>query len=117
MMKSLMEYNWPGNIRELENVIEQSVILNTGKSGLELNRSLSQSGCITTNYNSKETPKNLDDIKKIQSDTERNYILSILKKSGGRIRGEDGAAQLLNLPPTTLESRMAKLGIKKDEYL
>ena len=59
----------------------------------------------------------MNDFKKIQIDTERAFIISILKKVAGRIRGEGGAAQLLNMPPTTLESRMARLAIKSDDYL
>ena len=117
MMVALIEYNWPGNIRELENAMEQSVLLNDGISGLELNRPLNNSRLIIEKSNGIEDVQNLTDIKKIQNDTEREYIHSILKKAGGRIRGEGGAAQLLNLPPTTLESRMAKLGIKKEDYL
>ena len=115
MIESLTEYSWPGNIRELENVIEQSVVLNDSKSGLNLSRPLSSSSSTSATQSGKR-PQSLGDIKKIQSDTERAYIISVLKKAGGRIRGDAGAAQLLNLHPTTLESRMAKLAIKKDEY-
>lgn len=117
MMQALTEYHWPGNIRELENVIEQSVVLNNGKSGLELSRQLSTSHPLKTEESMKHQPSNLEDIKKLQSKTEKDYIISILKRAAGRIRGEGGAAQLLNLPPTTLESRMTKLGIKKNDYL
>jgi DNA-binding NtrC family response regulator len=117
MMTALMEYNWPGNIRELENLIEQSVLLNDGISELDLNRPLHNARLISERDNNIEDAKSLTDIKKIQNDTEKKYIHYILKKTGGRIRGEGGAAQLLNLPPTTLESRMARLGIKKEDYV
>jgi transcriptional regulator with GAF, ATPase, and Fis domain len=49
-------------------------------------------------------------------ENERAYILSVLKKTHGRIRGADGAAEILKIPPTTLHSKMKKLGIKKVRY-
>ncbi|UFH56296.1 helix-turn-helix domain-containing protein [Spirosoma sp. KNUC1025] len=55
----------------------------------------------------------MQDVKQIQQETEREYILAILKQTNGRIRGSGGAAELLNLKPTTLEYRMEKLGIRK----
>ena len=58
-------------------------------------------------------PKDLQDVKQIQQQTERDYILAILKQTNGRIRGGGGAAEVLNLKPTTLEYRMEKLGIRK----
>ncbi|MCF0065639.1 sigma 54-interacting transcriptional regulator [Dyadobacter chenwenxiniae] len=113
MMEGLNAYDWPGNIRELENVIEQSVILNDGKSKLELKRSLTNKGIESTD---KLNIATLEDVKNIQRETEREYIISILRKSKGLIRGANGAAELLNLKPTTLESRMAKLGIQREDF-
>ena len=115
MMSALKEYRWPGNIRELENVIEQSVVLNNGTSALELKRPLTAMGSPVSK--GLLDPQNLDDIKKIQAETEKNYILSVLKKSKGKIRGPGGAAEELSLPASTLESKIAKLGIKKEDYL
>jgi DNA-binding NtrC family response regulator len=118
MLITLKEYEWPGNIRELENVIEQSVILNSGSSGLELKRKLTASFPESRNsgLQQESPPQNLGDIKKIQAGTEKDYIVSILRKSNGRIRGPHGAAEILNLPPSTLESKISKLGIKKEDY-
>ena len=113
-MEQLMQYNWPGNIREMENIIEQAFVLNDGKSQLQWGRPLinaDTAGYITGNASA--LPKDLNDVKELQKQTEREYILSILKQTNGRIRGTGGAAALLNLKPTTLESRMEKLGIKK----
>jgi len=114
MMKQLVAYDWPGNIRELENIVEQSVILNDGQSKLELKRGLSvtlpqvvEKGSITT----------LQDVKNIQRETERGYIISILKKANGRIRGTNGAAEILKIKPSTLESKMAKLNIKRTDFM
>jgi DNA-binding NtrC family response regulator len=118
MMEALEAWDWPGNIRELENVIEQSVILNDGKSPLELKRPLGNgwlSGLAPAATPGDTQVKTFTDVKKILQETERAYILSVLKKTNGRIRGESGAARLLNLNPTTLESRIAKLGIRKED--
>jgi DNA-binding NtrC family response regulator len=118
MMAALEDWHWPGNIRELENVIEQSVILNDGQSSLELKRALGNGllSAAKPDAMPEEAPvKTFTDVKKILRETERAYILSVLKKTNGRIRGESGAAKLLNLNPTTLESRIAKLGIKKED--
>jgi formate hydrogenlyase transcriptional activator len=113
-MEELMQYNWPGNIREMENILEQSFVLNDGKSELQWGRPLSNTIFTASQTATVETlPKTLSDVKDLQQSTEREYILSILKQTNGRIRGTGGAAEILNLKPTTLESRMEKLGIKK----
>jgi transcriptional regulator with GAF, ATPase, and Fis domain len=113
-MEELMQYNWPGNIREMENILEQSFVLNDGKSELQWGRPLSNT-IFTANQTAtvEALPKTLSDVKDLQQSTERDYILNILKQTNGRIRGTGGAAEILNLKPTTLESRMEKLGIKK----
>lgn len=113
MLKEMEAYDWPGNIRELENVIERSVILNDGISKLLLKQSLIENGVATaepvrlTSY---------DDIRYAQRETEREYIIAILKQTEGRIRGAKGAAELLNIKPTTLESKMARFGITRENY-
>jgi len=113
MMEKMYDYNWPGNIRELENIIEQSVILNDGKSKLQLMRSLAATANKMSDNANIQT---LEEVKHIQLETERAYIISILKKTNGRIRGANGAAELLNIKPTTLESKMAKLNIRKQDF-
>jgi len=117
MMDSLLRYNWPGNIRELENIIERSVVMNTGNSPLQLYKQLVNHPSLFVKNGIKETPQNMNNLKKIQIDTERAYIISVLQKTGGRIRGAGGAAQILNMPPTTLESKMTRLTIKRNDYL
>jgi transcriptional regulator with GAF, ATPase, and Fis domain len=120
MMQQMEAYDWPGNIRELENIIEQSVIMNDGRSPLTLKRHLPGTTLMSTgpgkNENSSPSIRSLDDIKNIQKQTEIDYLSSILQKTNGRIRGKGGAAELLNQKPTTLESRLAKLGIKKENF-
>ncbi len=113
MMERMIAYDWPGNIRELENILEQSAILNDGRSQLELKRSLPGE----TTELSRKVIKTLEDVKRIQEETEREYIIATLKKTEGRIRGANGAAELLNIKPTTLESKMAKLQIKRDDFI
>lgn len=113
MMQQMNDYDWPGNIRELENFIERSVILNNGKSELDLNLNSS-----SPNSESliKEDAQTLEDVKNAQQQIERDYIISVLKKVKGRIRGTAGAASMLNIKPTTLESKISKLSIKKEDY-
>jgi DNA-binding NtrC family response regulator len=121
MLSELESYDWPGNIRELENIMEQSVILNDGRSALTLKRPLQNP--LTKRKDTTEkgdqpfTLRTLDDFKDVQQQNEREYICFILKKANGRIRGKGGAAELLNEKPTTLETRMAKLGIQKKDIL
>jgi formate hydrogenlyase transcriptional activator len=97
-MDTLMRYSWPGNVRELRNVIERALILATD-SKLRV-----------------EIPNGANG-KTIQGSTleelERKYFLSILDKTGWRVRGKNGAAEILGLKPTTMASRMAKLGIRR----
>ncbi|MFT3912302.1 MAG: sigma 54-interacting transcriptional regulator [Ferruginibacter sp.] len=112
MLEKMYAYNWPGNIRELENVVEQSVVLNDGRSALQLMRKLIP----TSEFTGKESINNLQDVKDIQQETEREYITSILKKTKGKIRGVNGAAELLNIKPTTLESKISKLNINRQDF-
>ncbi len=126
VISELLTYAWPGNIRELENVMEQAVILNDGQSPLALGRPLVSNlfrvnvSPVPLEISDRELkqqtilpPKDLQDVRQIQQQTEREYILAVLKQTNGRVRGNGGAAELLNLKPTTLEYRMEKLGIRK----
>ncbi|KAA2239091.1 sigma-54-dependent Fis family transcriptional regulator [Chitinophaga agrisoli] len=114
MMKKLYGYHWPGNIRELENIIEQSVVLNDGRSQLQLMRSFST---VTPEPAGKTAVNTFEEVKHIQQQTEREYITAFLKKTKGRIRGAGGAAELLNIKPSTLESKMTKLNIKRQDFI
>ncbi len=97
-MEALQRYSWPGNMRELRNVIERAVILNQG-SVLRIHVPEQPSDTV-------HPPDTLDDL-------ERNHIIKILDKTGWRVSGDRGAARILNINPKTLESRMKKLGIKR----
>lgn len=112
MMEDMIAYDWPGNIRELENVLEQAAVLNDGKSALELKRKLTHK----TTETAPPVANTLGDVKRIQEETEKAYIVAMLKKTEGRIRGVNGAAELLNIKPTTLESKMAKHHIRREDF-
>jgi DNA-binding NtrC family response regulator len=95
---ALQQYPWPGNIRELKNVIEHAMIISKDRV-LQLNPPAG----LSTNLH-----KDL----KLEM-VERNHIIDVLNKTSWRVRGQKGAANLLGLQPTTLESRMKKLGITR----
>lgn len=99
-MEQFRRYSWPGNVRELSNVIERAMILSSGDT-LEVDAPSSKPGSIGPRMTLKES--------------ERAQILQALQESGWRIRGAGGAAELLAIKPTTLEARMAKLGIRRDK--
>jgi len=105
IMNCLMTYEWPGNIRELEHLMERSVLL-CETSIIEEN--------YLDNYTQpmEEEPKRAFSIKTI-AENEREYILSVLQKCNGKISGEGGAAELLGIPATTLNSKIKKLRIKE----
>ena len=95
-MERLQNYDWPGNVRELRNVVERALILCTGPT-LRISPPESSSA-------NGETVLSLDE-------AQRRHILKVVETAGGKIRGEGGAAELLGLKPTTLRSRMQRLGI------
>lgn len=101
VITALQAYNWPGNIRELENVVERAVIISPEQK-LELGSWM---------------PKKDKDDKETSlvplHEFEKAYILKVLNTTTWRVSGEKGAAKILGMKPTTLESRMKKLGIKR----
>lgn len=102
-IKEMTAYDWPGNVRELEHLMERTVLLTAGKVITEVNLPGSRA----------KQPVNGDNTIKTIHETEREHILTILKHTNGRIKGPGGAAELLKLPPTTLYSKIKKLGIRK----
>ena len=97
-MAALQRYPWPGNIRELRNVVERAMIMATGT-------------WLTITVPSPATAPGQRSLKLIE--VEKDHMLTVLKSAGWRIRGSGGAADQLGLKPTTLETRMAKLGIAR----
>ena len=115
-MQVLSNYSWPGNIRELQNVIERAVVLCPG-TVLRLGRDLIPlTGPEYVQGEAAASPENgarsSDNSASLES-IERNHILQVLKETGGVIEGPRGAARILNLHPNTLRSRMKKLGIER----
>lgn len=100
-LDALTAYPWPGNVRELANVIERSVIVSRG-SVLELGEWIAP-GRATPQPAASRTLDN----------AARQHILEALEHTGWRVSGPRGAARLLGIKPTTLEARMAKLGISR----
>ncbi|RYD78653.1 MAG: response regulator [Sphingobacteriales bacterium] len=108
-LAQLESYEWPGNIRELEHIIERTILLTDGETIREL-----------------KLPPSIKPKKQIEAtgfqvrtmeEVEREHILSILKMCKGKIFGPGGAAEILNMPSTTLNSKIKKLGIKHEFVL
>ena len=97
-MQALQSYSWPGNVRELRNVIEHAMILSKRKT-LDV-------------HVPKPASSETDDTGNLQ-DMERMHMVAVLEKTGWRIAGQGGAAEVLGLKRTTLQSKMKKLGIKR----
>jgi formate hydrogenlyase transcriptional activator len=97
-MEALQRYPWPGNARELRNVVEHAMIVSSSKT---LDIDIPQ-------RTSSEIPANLS-----LEAVDRRHILDVLQKSGWRLTGQGGAAEILGLKRTTLQSKMKKLGIRR----
>ena len=100
-MEALQRYSWPGNIRELRNVVERAMILATGR---RLRIALPARSEVAV-------PGVTRSLK--MADVEKEHVRNVLESTGWRIRGNGGAAELLGLQPTTLETRMLKLGLSR----
>lgn len=100
----MLAYSWPGNVRELEHSIEKAVILSE-------NQDLQISESIVSNLFTPDSGNEADSLLTLE-EIERDYILKVLEHTRWRIRGENGAAKILGIKPTTLEFRMRKIGIK-----
>jgi formate hydrogenlyase transcriptional activator len=97
-MEDLQHYPWPGNARELRNFVEHAMIVSSGKTlDVRVPRTASS-----------ESPASLS-----LADAERRHILGVMRKSNWRLTGRGGAAEILGLKRTTLQSKMKKLGIRR----
>ncbi len=124
-MERLVAYAWPGNVRELENVIERAVILSPGPDLRIAAGALPASATLPSPPPAAEAAPPVeiavppmpgppaDGASLSLEATERNHILAVLVRTGWRIDGAGGAARLLDLNPSTLRSRMKKLGIRR----
>jgi len=113
VMEKLGRYHWPGNIRELENVIERQVILAQGDT-LRLDDTL-----LAVDAPSARIPEppasEVEDELQVRRRQRRNIMLA-LERSGGKVFGDDGAASILGVKPTTLASRIKKLDIDPRQF-
>lgn len=107
VLQQLKSYAWPGNVRQLEHLIERSILL----SDDSVLRQIYLPNNISKNINDQEIFKN-----KTLIDVERSHIIAVLKRCSGKIAGEGGAAGWLDIPPTTLHAKIKKLNITKQEY-
>ena len=100
-MRAFQNYSWPGNVRELRNVIERNLILNTGPI-------FKAEVPETEQADARPKARRLDEV-------EADYLRGILQSTKWRVRGKGGAAEIIGLKPTTLESRMKKLDIHRPD--
>jgi formate hydrogenlyase transcriptional activator len=121
-MANLISYPWPGNIRELQNVMERAVVLSAGPI-LRLDKDLvlvvaSEGNLETAEIPAQDSqpaapsPSGLPTLEAV----ERSHILAALQQAGGVVDGPKGAARILDLHPNTLRHRMSKLGIKRSAH-
>ena len=102
-LRALEAYAWPGNVHELESVIERAVISSTG-TALRVTDRL-------------ESPRRVPEVPEAElgalGDRERDHIIRVLQKTGWRIEGKTGAARIVGLHPSTLRGQMRKYGIRR----
>ena len=102
-LEALESYDWPGNIRELESVIERAIITSQGSSLR-----------ILDNFDMPlKNSENSDTNVKALADLERDHILRVLQKTNWRVEGKNGAAAILDINPSTLRARMRKFGVHR----
>lgn len=111
----LARYDWPGNIRELQNVVERAMILAGGGPILPVHVRLDDRPAPQAR-GQRDIPRRpvLDPATGTLAESERDAILGALRATGGRISGAKGAATLLGLKPTTLHAKMKKLGVRRE---
>src|SRR5262249_11298754 len=113
-IRRLKSYNWPGNVRELENIMERAVI--TSQDGrVNLDRALPDGSAVAdvSDASPKSEPEQRVYTAQELEDMERANVIRALESSNWRVAGAKGAAKLLGLNPSTLNSRMRALRIKK----
>jgi two-component system response regulator HydG len=108
IIKKMLSYSWPGNVRELENLMERSALLARGT--LINSLILPDNSKTFTNIHDKGRVKTIEEI-------ERDHILMVLEKCAWKVSGRGGAAEILNINVSTLNSKIKKLGITRDNAI
>jgi formate hydrogenlyase transcriptional activator len=110
-MERLLDYAWPGNVRELENVMERGVILSRGEP-IDADHIL-----IGPTVSAPGIPPNPSQFSHSDTmrDAEKAHITKALERAGWKVEGPGGAAQILQMSPSTLRGRMKKLGVERPE--
>lgn len=109
VLKSMQANAWPGNVRELENMVERSILFAKDEIIKEM--------VFPEIFKTVSQQTENDFYTKTLKEVEKEHILKVVKNCSGRISGPQGAAVLLDLPPTTLISRIKKLDIKREHFL
>jgi len=104
VIKAIQEYSWPGNVRELENMMERSVLLSSGPIVDTMN--------LPKDYFQQNDTRDVNRVKTME-ENERDHIISVLKRCDWKVYGSGGAAEMLDMNVSTLNSRIKKLGIEK----
>ena len=114
----LQNYHWPGNIRELRNVIERAIILSRG-GALDFDLPVASSPAAAPRFTPQEADATEPGIltEPEMQRRERDNLLAALRKTNWKIKGADGAAELLGVKPTTLKARIKKMGLKRPASL
>ena len=118
VLEALRRYEWPGNIRELQNVIERAAVVTVGRrfqlpEGWAVSLgplSITEAAEVRGAIESASREATLEEL-------ERSHILQVLQQTRWRVEGPKGAAAILGLNPSTLRSRMHKLGIRRVDRL
>ncbi|WPU99130.1 sigma-54-dependent Fis family transcriptional regulator [Mucilaginibacter sp. cycad4] len=106
-LDQLQGYDWPGNIRELGHLIQRSMIMTNGKIIDKID--------LPGNVKEDENVAKIVELKTLE-EMETSHILGVLQSCRGKVCGAGGAAEILGLPPSTLNSKIKKLGIKRESY-
>ncbi|MCI0391093.1 MAG: sigma 54-interacting transcriptional regulator [Acidobacteria bacterium] len=115
-LHTLQQYHWPGNVRELEHLVERAVLSAEGGILKIAQPAIRDEPALSPNDKLPETVTALPDNGAMRlvtlTEHEQSHIRMVLRHTGGRISGPRGAATILGLPPSTLRSRIKKLGLK-----
>ena len=109
VLEQIIGYDWPGNIRELEHAIERSILLSDDNV-------LKQIYLPDRKQKDVARPSENGPIVKTIEENERDHIINVLRQCNGRVAGYGGAAKFLGIPPSTLSSKLKRLGIQKAHY-